>query len=71
MNKFPNALLDETYEMDNPPVFKTFGGTILHVLTHTTVHRWELQHILQRLGIADLIEGDALTWDTRIRPHAM
>src|SRR5262249_16162763 len=41
--------LDDTYldTYDNPPKAKTFGGTILHVLTHTTVHRWEAQHILQ------------------------
>src|SRR5690242_11505704 len=34
--------LDATYidVLDNPPRPKTFGGTILHVLTHTTVHRW-------------------------------
>ncbi|HLW02241.1 MAG TPA: DinB family protein [Ktedonobacterales bacterium] len=57
--------LNETYldVLDKPPTPKTFGGTILHVLTHTTVHRWEMQHILQRLGLSDLLEGDALSWD--------
>lgn len=61
--------LDDTYldTYDNPPVAKTFGGTILHVLTHTSVHRWEAQHMLQRLGISDLIEGDAMSWDTQHR----
>ncbi|HEY7127915.1 MAG TPA: DinB family protein [Ktedonobacterales bacterium] len=59
--------LDDTYldVLDNPPTRKTFGGTILHVLTHTTVHRWEVQHMVQRLGLGNLIEGDALSWDTR------
>ena len=54
--------LDATYldVLDTPPKPKTFGGTILHVLTHTTVHRWEIQHMLQRLGLSDLIEGDVL-----------
>ena len=57
--------LDETYQdaLDTPPQSKTFGGTLLHVLTHTTVHRWELQHMLQRLGLTGLIEGDALGWE--------
>ena len=53
--------------LDTPPRAKTFGGTLLHVLTHTTVHRWEIQHMLQRLGLNDLIEGDALSWDMRNR----
>lgn len=61
--------LDDTYVdvLDTPPSPKTFGGTLLHVLTHSTVHRWEIQHMLQRLGLNDLIEGDALSWDTKHR----
>lgn len=61
--------LDETYVdvLDKPPTRKTFGGTVLHVLTHTTVHRWEMQHILQRLGVGELLEGDALGWERRTR----
>ena len=57
--------LDDTYldVLDAPPKPKTFGGTILHVLTHTTVHRWEIQHMLQRLGLSDLIEGDVLGYE--------
>ena len=59
--------LDDVYldMLDVPPTLKTFGGTLLHVLTHTTVHRWEIQHMLQRLGLVDLIEGDALGWEQR------
>lgn len=59
--------LDESY-MDVlaiPPKPKSFGGTLLHVLTHTTVHRWEIQHMLQRAGLSDLLEGDALSWETK------
>jgi hypothetical protein len=52
--------------LDNPPQRKSFGGTLLHVLTHTTVHRWEVQHILQRLGLEELLEGDALIWESRL-----
>jgi uncharacterized damage-inducible protein DinB len=61
--------LDESYVdvLDKPPTRKTFGGTLLHVLTHTTVHRWEMQRILQRLGVRDLLEGDALGWEQRVR----
>jgi uncharacterized damage-inducible protein DinB len=65
--------LDATYVdvLDNPPEPKTFGGTLLHVLTHTTVHRWELQHMVQRLGLGDLIEGDALSWEWRVQHGAV
>jgi uncharacterized damage-inducible protein DinB len=65
-------LLDERYTdyLDNPPTQKTFGGTILHVLTHTTIHRSELMHLLQRLGVPDLIEGDALSWEARRLPSS-
>ena len=65
--------LDDTYMdiLDNPPKAKTFGGTILHLLTHTSVHRWEVQHMLQRLGLADLIEGDALSWEWRLRHNTL
>lgn len=61
--------LDETYVdvLATPPKAKTFGGTLLHVLTHTTVHRWEIQHMLQRLGLPDLLEGDALSWEMKHR----
>lgn len=61
--------LDKTYVdvLDTPPTSKTFGGTLLHVLTHTTVHRWEIQHMLQRLGLPDLLEGDALSWEAKHR----
>ena len=57
--------LNETYldVLDTPPQTKTFGGTLLHVLTHTTVHRWEIQHMLQRLGLTDLLEGDVLGYE--------
>jgi uncharacterized damage-inducible protein DinB len=62
--------LDETFVdvLDKPPVAKPFGAAILHLLTHTTVHRWEVQHILQRLGVPDLIEGDALSWEMKVLP---
>lgn len=64
--------LDDTYldVLDAPPTPKTFGGTLLHVLTHTTVHRWEIQHMLQRLGLDNLIEGDVLGWEQQLQRQA-
>jgi uncharacterized damage-inducible protein DinB len=64
--------LDDTYldTLADPPLRKSLGGTILHVLTHTTGHRWELQHMLQRLGLTDLIEGDVQEWELRTQSSA-
>ncbi len=58
-------LLDDTYldVLDQPPRAKSFGGTLLHVLTHNHQHRAELLHLLQRLGVSDLVEGDVLSWE--------
>jgi uncharacterized damage-inducible protein DinB len=60
---------DDTYvdTLDDPPASKTFGGTIAHVITHDMFHRGEVLHILQRLGVPDLPEGDALSWEMQQR----
>jgi len=50
--------------LDRPPRSKSYAGTILHVLTHDHQHRAEILHMLQRLGVSDLIEGDVLSWET-------
>ena len=57
--------LDETWldVLDNPPQPKTFGSTIAHVITHSLAHRVEVLHMLQRLGLDNLIEGDVLSWE--------
>lgn len=52
---------------DNPPRPKTYGGAIAHVLTHSHVHRGEILHMLSRLGVSDLIEGDVLSWEAQVR----
>jgi uncharacterized damage-inducible protein DinB len=59
---------DESYvdTLDDPPTSKTLGGTIVHVITHNMFHRGEALHILQRLGVADLPEGDALSWEATV-----
>ena len=49
--------------LDDPPRPKTYGGAILHVITHNMHHRGELMHMLDRLGLTDLPEGDLLTWE--------
>ena len=58
--------LDDTYidTLDNPPTAKTFGGTIADLITHNMLHRSEALHILQRLGVENLPEGDVLGWES-------
>jgi uncharacterized damage-inducible protein DinB len=61
--------LDDVYSdfLDNPPRLKTFGGTLAHVLTHNHQHRAEMMHMLTRLGVSDVIEGDVLGWEATTR----
>lgn len=49
--------------LDDPPTEKSYGGTIVHVVTHGMHHRAEVLHMLARLGLEDLPEGDALGWE--------
>jgi uncharacterized damage-inducible protein DinB len=60
---------DEVYldVLDEPPQPKSFGGTIAHVITHNMHHRAELLHMLGRLGVAELPEGDVLGWEASAR----
>jgi uncharacterized damage-inducible protein DinB len=53
--------------LDNPPMQKSFGGGIGHVITHNMHHRAELLHMMQRLGMENLPEGDLMGWDHRTR----
>ena len=57
-------------QLDDPPKEKTYGGAIGHILTHSHFHRAELLHMLQRLGLADLPEGDLLSWEAQARQAA-
>jgi uncharacterized damage-inducible protein DinB len=61
--------LDELWidRLDDPPKEKTYGGAIAHVLTHNHFHRAELLHMLARLGLTDLPEGDVLSWEQQAR----
>ena len=49
--------------LDDPPAEKTFGGAIAHVITHNMHHRSEVMHMLHRLDVEDVIEGDVLSWE--------
>jgi uncharacterized damage-inducible protein DinB len=49
--------------LDDPPAAKSYVGAIAHVITHNMQHRGELLHMLARLGVPDLIEGDVLSWE--------
>ena len=53
--------------LDRPPQEKSYAGTILHVITHDHMHRAEILHMLERMGVQDLIEGDVLSWEARRR----
>ncbi len=54
--------------LDDPPVEKTFGGAIAHVITHSMHHRAQLLYMLRKLGLGDLPEGDVLSWEQQLGP---
>lgn len=54
--------LEETF-VDHYQYPQSFGATILHVIYHNVQHRSEVLHILQRLGMDDLPEGDPQEWE--------
>jgi len=49
--------------VDRHGVAHPFGGAIVHVVLHDAQHRAELMHILERLGVPDLPDGDPLAWE--------
>ena len=51
--------------LDDPPREKTFGGGMAHVITHSMHHRAQLLHMLRRLGVQDLPEGDVFSWENQ------
>lgn len=62
---------DETWTdpLEVPPVERTYGATIAHVITHSMRHRAQLLYLLRRLGVKDLPEGDVLSWEREISPR--
>ncbi|MGN6699839.1 MAG: DinB family protein, partial [Thermomicrobiales bacterium] len=61
--------LDELWNdvLDTPPQRKSYGGAIAHVLIHNAQHRSEIGHMLQRLGVSAVPEGDVLSWEAAMR----
>lgn len=61
--------LDEQFTdvLTVPPHKLTYGGTIAHLITHSLTHRVEILHMLQRLELHNLIEGDVLGWEEQDR----
>jgi uncharacterized damage-inducible protein DinB len=60
--------LDDTFidNLDDPPRRKPFGAAIVHIATHSMHHRAQLLYLLRRLGVQNLIEGDALSWEAQL-----
>ncbi|CAN5821454.1 hypothetical protein BH20CHL2_BH20CHL2_12910 [soil metagenome] len=56
--------LDETF-IDHHDYPQSYGATILQVTWHNTLHRSEVLHMLQRLGMSDLPDGDPQEWEHR------
>jgi uncharacterized damage-inducible protein DinB len=56
--------LEETFaDPDDADIPLTFGSTIIHVVQHNAQHRSEVLHMLERLGVPDLPEGNPLEWE--------
>jgi uncharacterized damage-inducible protein DinB len=49
--------------LDSPPVEKTYGAGIAHVITHSMHHRAQLLFMPRRLGLEGLPEGDVFSWE--------
>jgi uncharacterized damage-inducible protein DinB len=60
--------LDDCFvdHLDDPPRKKPYGAAIVHVITHSMHHRAQLLYMLRRLGVKNLIEGDALSWESQL-----
>ena len=41
--------------------------SIAHLITHSLTPRVEILHMLQRLGLRNLLEGDVLSWEEQDR----
>ena len=59
--RFDDSFIDT---LDNPPVKKTFGDAIGHVITHNMHHRAQIMFLMERAGLKNHIEGDLLSWES-------
>ncbi len=46
---------------------RTYGGVIAHLITHSMHHRAQILAMLDSLGVPDVLEGDALGWESVAR----
>jgi uncharacterized damage-inducible protein DinB len=49
--------------LDQPPKRKPLGAGLVHIATHGMHHRSQCLYIMRQLGVKELIEGDALSWE--------
>ncbi len=64
--------LDDTFTDSPDPdgARFSFGGAIVHVITHSMHHRAQLLLMLRRLGVPELPEGDVLSWEEQLQRAA-
>ena len=49
--------------LDDPPRRKPLGAGLVHLATHGMHHRAQCLFIMRKLGLSNLIEGDAMSWE--------
>lgn len=59
-NRYDDFFLDT---LDDPPMKKTYGGAIGHVITHNMHHRAQIMYLMEKVGQKEHIEGDLLGWE--------
>lgn len=58
---------DEMVSRPGMKASRSIGGLIAHILTHSMHHRAQILYILEQLGVENVIEGDALGWESVAR----
>ena len=53
---------------EDPSTEKSYGGSTLHVITHSMHHRAQVLDMLRRLGVENRPEGDVLSWEHQVQP---
>jgi uncharacterized damage-inducible protein DinB len=51
---------------DDASTEMSYGGSILHVITHSMHHRAQALAMMKWLGMKDLPEGDVLSWEAQL-----
>ena len=46
---------------------RSFGAGIAHLITHSMHHRAQAMYLMEKLGLQDVIEGDAIGWESVAR----